>query len=236
MRADELHGRLSEAGFHLVAEGVVGPYNDELRELDAGFVLPDFGRRDARVVLIGNGAELFDAIREAAREDEALRLSRDPIDHYAKTRIEAILRESETPHELRFTFDAPPRAFAAVRLARALGLAEMGPSMLAIHPERGPYIALRAAIVFDEEGEAPMKLEGPCARCEARPCVPAMNAALEAVGGVKGLNRASIKREVEAMLRARTACPVGEAHRYPEPLLRYHYLHDPELLFGGIGR
>lgn len=231
MNPQELRARLAEAGFHLYAEGGVRAYNEELRSVDPAFILPEFGRENARVALIGNGAELYDVIRCAARSDRALRESADPIDDYTKSRIERIALEITIPHELRFTFDAPPKAFAAVRLARALGLAEMGPSMLAIHPERGPYIALRAAIVFDQEGPPAQPLDSPCARCQPRPCIPAMNEAVASVGGVKAMNRASIKREVEAMLRARTACPVGAAYRYPERLLRYHYLHDPALLF-----
>lgn len=231
MQVAALRARLSAAGFSLFAEGVVGPYNEELRAVDARFVLPDFGRTDARVMLIGNGFELYDAVRRAAREDCALRESANPIDEYAKAQIEAAIADLGERCEIRFTFDPPPRTFAAVRLARSLGLAEMGPTMLAIHPVRGPYMALRAAVVFDQAGTPAEPLESPCKRCAERPCVPAMKAALDAVGGAEKLDRAAILNEVEAMINARTACPIGRDYRYSEALLRYHYLHDRELLF-----
>jgi hypothetical protein len=75
------------------------------------------------------------------------------------------------------------------RIAARSGLAVLGPANLNVHPQFGPWISLRAVIVLGcvpvpSERQIP-KAEEPCASCSARPCVPALEAALshEPMGG-----------------------------------------------------
>jgi hypothetical protein len=235
MSVERLREALSGAGFAVHAVGKVGPYNREVGAIAPAFVLPDFDREDALVLLVGNGGELLGALRDAATRDPELAEDPDPIERYSRETITAVAREHLAGHraELRFTSDPPPHTFAAVRLARLLGLAETGPTQLSIHPERGPWIALRAAIVVDAPGPEPTPAPSSCAACSGEPCVPAMTRALEAIGGLVNLGRPTLRRHADLFIAARDACPLGRAHRYPEPLLRYHYTVDRRLLFPG---
>lgn len=230
---EALRAALASAGFGVTAVGQVGPYNREVGPIAPAFVLPDFGREDALVLLVGNGGELLEALRAADAAEPSFASRPDPIEHLTREVVTRLARThlGGVPHAIRFTADPPPRTFAAVRLARLLGLAETGPTQLSIHPERGPWIALRAAIVVDVEGPVPEAPASRCAHCEGRPCVPAMDAALEAIGGLPNLGRATLRAHADRFIAARKACPVGRDHTYPGPLLRYHYTLERDLLF-----
>jgi hypothetical protein len=226
---------LARAGFAVSAAGRVGPYNREVAPIAPAFTLPDFGRDDALVLLVGNGGELLDAIREAAARDPSLAEDAHPVDRYARETLTSLAEThlAGARYAIRYSHAPPPRTFAAVRLARLLGLAETGPTQLSIHPERGPWIALRAAVVVDATGPEPMLARSRCAECSGRPCRPVMARALDAIGGLANLGRPTLKSHADLFIAARDACPVGRDHRYPEPLLRYHYTVDRERLFRG---
>ena len=228
-----LREALARAGFGVAAAGRVGAYNREIEALAPAFALPDFEREDALVLLVGNGGELLEALRHAARRDPGLARDPDPIERYARETAEALAAAhlGDTRFVLRFTSDPPPATFAAVRLARLLGLAETGPTQLSIHPERGPWLALRFAVVVDVEGPSSTSAPSPCAECAGRPCVPAMDDALASIGGLANLGRATLRAHADRFIAARGACPVGRERRYPEALLRYHYAGDRSLLF-----
>ena len=96
-------------------------------------------------------------------------------------------------------------------LARLVGLGSPGPFGLLIHPQHGPWWALRGAWMVDARrrcsraarGRAP----GPCAGCPA-PCV----------GG--WANAGGIER---ATPEVRARCVVGQGSRYDDDQVAYHY-------------
>jgi hypothetical protein len=113
---------------------------------------------------------------------------------------------------LRFeaAFHAPLRVdFLA--LAQLAGLGRPGPFGLLIHPEHGPWWALRGAWLVDVEVEPAAQQPSPCEGCAA-PCV-----------GGKAHARAEI---VAATSEARSRCVVGGASRYDDDQIAYH--HDRE--------
>jgi hypothetical protein len=232
---DALREALARAGFAVTAAGRVGPYNREVAPVAPAFTLPDFGREDALVLLVGNGGELLDALRDAAARDPSLREDAHPVERYARETITSLAEThlGGARYAIRFSHAPPPRTFAAVRLARLLGLAETGPTQLSIHPERGPWLALRAAVVVDAPGPEPTGASSKCAECSRKPCRPAMAVALDTIGGLANLGRPTLKAHADLFIAARDACPVGREHRYPEPLLRYHYTVDRRVLFRG---
>jgi methylmalonic aciduria homocystinuria type C protein len=129
------------------------------------------------------------------------------------------------------------------RLADVAGLAALTPSMLCVHPAFGPWIALRAAVVFDvappdDPGAAPPTA---CHDCAER-CAPALARAVAAATARTG--RAPAARERDAndpvapdwtlWLAVRDACPVGREHRYPDAYLRYVYTKDRGVLRAAV--
>jgi epoxyqueuosine reductase QueG len=105
-----------------------------------------------------------------------------------------------------------------VAAARGAGLGWPSRLGLLLHPERGPWWSLRAALLTDAPLAvgAPLASPPPCAACEA-PCTRVCPGAAPGPGGFDvgrcGAVRARDPRCAERC-DARRACPVGAAHRY----------------------
>jgi hypothetical protein len=107
-------------------------------------------------------------------------------------------------------FDAAFRAPVRVdflALAGLVGLGSTSPFRLFIHDEHGPWWALRGAWLVDAEVEPPLPHRAPCTGCPA-PCVG---------GREHGGDIARATPEVRAR------CIVGQASRYDDDQIAYHY-------------
>lgn len=117
------------------------------------FRLPAPGGRCERLVLAVASSRAFWSPFVARLRAEPGRLDRpDPIDAYVADVVHAAVEDLPVAHEVRFSFDPPPRRIAMQRLAHVSGLAPLTAAMLCVHPVYGPWIALRAAIVLDLPG------------------------------------------------------------------------------------
>jgi epoxyqueuosine reductase QueG len=108
-------------------------------------------------------------------------------------------------------FDAAfhaPIAIHFVALGRLVGLGSLGPFGLLIHPEHGAWWALRGAWLVEADVDPPLDPRAPCVGCAA-PCV----------GGWQNA-RGSVS-QATADVRAR--CVVGQASRYDDDQIGYHY-------------
>jgi hypothetical protein len=94
-----------------------------------------------------------------------------------------------------------------VALAELVGLGVPGPFGLAIHPEHGPWWALRGAWIVDAEVEPATPPPRLCAGCEA-PCV----------GGW-----ANARGIAQATPEVRGRCVVGQGSRYDAAQIAFHY-------------
>lgn len=217
---ERLAGAAVQAGLDLVQPFGVARYNavapPEAR-------LPDFGRPNPLGVLVGNTRQLWPVFTRAYASDPELARSEHPLDTYVVTRLPALVRAASPARQhLIFSHVIGPSAFPIQRLAEAIGFAAISPSHLAIHPQHGPWLGLRAVVVLDVAGPetATSILERPCERCSA-PCVPALQHALEASG--TALDSASIAAHASDWIAVRDACPLGKASRYGSRQLAYHY-------------
>lgn len=185
------------------------------------------------IVVIGNGGGAFwSAFREYAA---AAPETAHPVDTFTA----AILTTQAVPvaerlglrPELRFPFErtAPPLSF--VHLAEAAGLGRRGLLGVLLHPEFGPWMALRGALLVDEAPVTARPAAGfdPCGNCRDRPCVPACPG--DAIDDPDGWNvPRCIDFRVERgaanpcadRCHARVACVYGRAHVYPADALAYH--------------
>jgi len=198
--------------------------------------LPEVGRRGALALLLASTAVFWDPFVARLRAEPARLEQSDPIDRYVAQEVRRALDGVPVRHEVRFSFEPPPRRVAMQRLAHVSGLATLTPSMLCVHPVYGPWIALRAAVVLDADGPAgdPPTAANPCERC-AELCGPALAHAQAA--SAAALGRAGddpVAAQWPLWLAVRDACPLGRAHRYPEPLLRYVYTKDRAVLRAAV--
>lgn len=199
-----------EEGLDLSARTTVGRYN---REVDHPFRLE--GADDRLVLVVGNTRVLWPLLRAAVVAGDP-----DPVD----THVERVVGEAVDPCrdlvlDLRFSHQPPPRRIAIQRLAHVAGLAWLSPSHLCVHPEYGPWIALRAAVVLDLPGEPSRPIAPPC-DCSAG-CLPWLETALAAG---EPANQDDLRERWRLWLAVRDACPVGREHRYSEEQILYHYI------------
>lgn len=207
---------LAAAGFDLIAGTTVQAYN---RVAPASYRLPDLGRANTLAVVIGNTAALWPALGRIWENPE---YRDDPVDRYTTTTISAVLNEIDLTSEVFYAFEPPPRRIAIQQLAHVAGLAWLSPSHLCVHPVFGPWIALRAAVVFDCAGPETSPINPPC-DCLVG-CLPAFEQALAAG---EPASKVDLADRWEDWVAFRAACPVGIRHRYSDEQIRYHYTEDP---------
>lgn len=206
--ADELRAN----GLDLTATTTVQQYNPLV---DIPFRLPDFDRSSTLVLVIGNTKALWPHITNIWNDPI---YAADPVDTYCDRAITRAVEPVDVAYDIRFYHEPPPRRIALQRLAQVAGMAGLSESHLCVHPEFGPWIALRAAVVFDTDGELSTPTSAPC-DCAAG-CRPALEAALDAG---EPQRRSDLNDRWKLWLAVRDACPVGQAHRYSEQQIRYHY-------------
>jgi hypothetical protein len=197
-----------------------------------------FAPEDARaaVIVIGNGGGAFwSAYREhvAARPAHATRAH--PLDDFTAEVMETVALPAAVELGLRpslrlpFRATTPPLSF--VHLAEAAGLGRRSLLGVLVHPEYGPWMALRGALLVDAVAPAARPAAGfdPCAQCIERPCLAACPAG--AVHHPSGWDvPACIDFRVAAgddnpcrdRCHARVACVYGRRHRYPDDALAHH--------------
>lgn len=230
----DVAARLAAAGLDLVQplnaswyDAVVAP---EYR-------LPAPGSRTDRLALAVASSRAFWEPFRARLRAEPERLDRpDPIDDYVADVVHDALAILPVAHEVRFSFDPPPRRVAMQRLADVSGLAPLTPAMLCIHPVYGPWIALRAAVVLDvagPPGPAPAPVPPACACAEL--CMPAL-ARAQAASSAAAAGGDPVAPRWDLWLAVRDACPVGREHRYPQALLHYVYTKDRSALRAAVLR
>lgn len=233
---------------HLAASGLDLVHALDARRYDAAvaaeYRLPRPGGRDARLaVLIGSSRAFWEPFLAWLRADPTRLDQPDPIDRYVVGVVTSALAPVDVPYELRFSFEAPPRRVAMQRLADVSGLAALTPAMLCVHPTFGPWIALRAAVVFDVAPPAQTTTGAPlaCHDCAER-CAPALARALATTAGRGAGTAAEVEQrggdpvapDWQLWLTVRDACPHGREHRYPEAYLRYVYTKDRAVLRGAL--
>jgi hypothetical protein len=199
---------LAGTGIELVASCSIGAYDAEApAALRSAELMP--GARGV-VVAASAGTRLWRRFREHMDADRARWAEAHPYDAFIGATLaradEALSRAGVRFRRFDAAFHAPVR-LSFIALARLVGLGQPGPFMLAIHSTHGAWWALRGAWLVDAEVEPPLVHAPPCAGCPA-PCVGGW----ENAGGI-----------VRATSEVRARCVVGQASRYDDDQIAYHY-------------
>ena len=170
----DLARRLEAAGLDLLHPFDAAAY-DAARPAGSGLApLDRFGRAGALALLVGNTRALWAPLTAALGQDRELAADPHPLDAYVTREVLAACRTLDVAHHIYLGHlrerdaRADPTSGAAApspvrhvlvslpRAAAAAGLASLSPVHLAVHPEHGPWFALRALIVLDAAaGAAP---------------------------------------------------------------------------------
>jgi hypothetical protein len=179
------------------------------------------GARGALVV--GNAGrslwEKFEAASECALAD-------DPLDRYTRHVLEVAAQLWDPAAAIGFYADRREGVYLPlVALARRAGFGSPGRIGVLIHPEFGPWIAIRAVLLVAEslpETSAPPF--DPCSGCPA----PCENACVGAAVGAQGLDARKCydtrlaNPACAGACAARSACVVAPEHAYSPAQLAHH--------------
>ncbi len=162
------------------------------------------------VVAASAGPTLWRRFRAHVEEEPSRLDAPHPYDAFVAgilSRADAALaRAGIAFHRFDAAFHAPVRVdFLA--LASLTGLGSPSPFALYVHETHGPWWALRGAWLVDAEVDPPLSHRPPCAGCPA-PCV----------GGERARDAL-----VAASPEVRSRCVVGQASRYDDHQIAYHY-------------
>jgi methylmalonic aciduria homocystinuria type C protein len=230
--ASALAARIETAGFDVFGAIAVDVYNRSLPAALCDYRLPELGDERALVLVVGNTRRMWPRFLAAHASNE-LATQAHPVDVYSKRHIEAaatqLAAQLGVRHAARYSSEPPPEAVAMQRLAALAGAAELAPTGLCVHPVHGPWLSLRAAVVFETPGPSSNPSPPTCSTCMQRPCMAAREQVAHAVGDA-GFTRESFDAHWQAWLAMRDACPVGRQARFSDQQIRYHYLKHPGIL------
>lgn len=206
---------LRSRGFDLVQSFDAAAYNRSRHALGNSFRLPTFGRPSPLGLVVAHGAALWHVFVDAVRGSEQLQRAMHPLDEYTEAAITELQHATGSPSAAFFSHRDDP-VIPIQRIAEVAGLAGLSPSQLSVHARVGPWLGLRAVVVFaeDHRPEAGPTLSHPCEGC-SQPCLSAFEQA-----------RAKAAAPWQTWLEVRDSCPVGREARYPEAQIRYHYTKD----------
>lgn len=196
------------SGIELVASCSIEAYDAAAPEaVRSAALMP--GARGV-VVAASAGPALWRAFRAFVQEDRRRWDEAHPYDAFVASRLDradrALAAEGVAHRRFEAAFHATPR-LDFLALSRLAGLGSPGPFLLHIHQTHGPWWALRGAWLVDAEVDVPLAHTPPCAGCAA-PCVG---------GWVHAGGIAAATPEV------RSRCVVGQASRYDDDQIAYHY-------------
>ena len=155
-----LRKNLFNSGFDLFHLSSIQLYNQEICKKDKSLCVPDFGHKQTLSVLVGNTKHLWHFAKKFDKTDK------NPLYSYCEQEIPKVLKNSlikykfydeknnnnlKLKYELRHSHETSIGRLVAFQQAThfsGLGYLD-ATSYLCIHPIYGPWISLRAMIVFD---------------------------------------------------------------------------------------
>lgn len=178
------------------------------------------------VIVVGNGGSAFWwAYRAFCASRPGHDRDPDPLDRFTREVVTAAVGEAA---RCVFPFDHPAVSIDFQTLAETAGLGRRSLLGVLVHPEYGPWMALRAAVLVAHPVRAPRPADGfdPCPPCVERPCmaacpVGAVTAAGWDVAACAG-HRLAAPDHCAPACAARAACVYGRAHRPPDEALAFH--------------
>jgi epoxyqueuosine reductase QueG len=200
---------LAGSGIDLVASCGIDAYDARAPEAYRSTVLMPGAHG---VVVAGSaGPALWRGFREYMKASPDRWNQPDPYDAFVAQLLARADRALSGASVAFRRFDAAFRAPMPVHfvaLGQLVGLGSPGPFALLIHPEHGPWWALRGAWLVDAQVDPPADARPPCVGCSA-PCV----------GGWPDTT-ASV---THATAEVRGRCVVGQASHYDDDQVGYHY-------------
>ena len=246
---DELRLSLSTYGLDLCQAFPVEIYNLDEQCSQYPLPIPSSASRKGSIsdshlgIVIGNSKAMWEPfLLHLSSDPERICNAENPIHDYVAEAIEKCLRSLTiaATFEIRYPYDEGSKFIHFQRLAHLSGLAYHNKNcFLCVSPEHGPWIALRAVIVFDMEGPSlltfPKPLENPYPEGDAILALKTQSLMEE----YRSNYTEGFKLAWEKLVEIRTICggflkDGGINQKYSHYQLRYHYLKSKSILFEAL--
>ena len=223
--------RLVGCGFDLHAYFSVLEYN---RVVDPRFALPVGEAPNPIGVLIGNTRAIWPHFIAYLRANPDVIEHDNPLEQYTEKSVYEVLESAPVSVAVRFSHQMAPAPVAMQELAQLAGLGSLSASHLNVHPVYGPWISMRAVVVFDAFSGAVFK--EPAAACTPA-CEDRCRELFEStMGAMKSRTHLEIRAHWRDWVAVRDSCSTGRTYRYGEDQLAYHYTHDKAILRRAIAK
>ncbi len=204
-----------------------------------GLRIADVAPGAAGVLVLGNGGgALWRAFLTALGTTHAHLLDHDhPLDTWLVEKLHTMAQGPLAPLDVIRTVSssvAAPLHLNFIAVAKACGMGAPGRLGILMHPDHGPWLALRAALFTRVPlgSTSPLKAS-PCDGCPA-PCHAACHGNAVTATTDFQWRRCQAHRKLDPCCHtrcdARLACPVGTASAYPKEALSYHMAKNKKLL------
>ncbi len=234
MKSDHLFEKLKalfhSSGFNIVTKAKTVDYRKNSRhegELDG--VL----QSGKSIILAGfAGNKFWEVLRAFLSNNPEFENARiDWIDDYTKLIFDLaarILDESGVSYKMVFPFGKTAFDLDFMELGRMSGVGVDSLLGILLHPEYGPWISLRGALITNlvfSTYDNPLTNFNPCPPC-AKPCItvcPAKTISARGWNWNACMDYRLSSETCESNCASRRACPYGKAHQYTEEQLAHHH-------------
>lgn len=171
--------------------------------------------------LVGNTGNIWEPFIKWLSQQSKWSEIGDPLETFVEQAIERCTGEDAN---IFWTHETKRYIVPVQRMAHQTGLAYLSAGQFNIHPDFGPWFALRAVVILPGETAQNHLISNPSTDEIEIESANLFNQLLE---------RQATWQE---WLSLRDLYDVGRAHRYTEAQIRYHYTRDRTVLFNEVER
>ena len=171
--------------------------------------------------LVGNTRKIWDCFIEWLIQRPDRSEMTDPLDTFVEETIERCVGKSAT---IFWTRETEQYTVPVQRIAHQADLAYLSAGQFNIHPQFGPWFALRAVVVSSGKEVRKQSIVNPSTRDIEIQASALFNQLLETGGSW------------QEWLSLRDLYEVGREYRYSDAQIQYHYTRDKKVLFDELQR
>ena len=180
-------------------------------------------------LLIGNTARAWKPFLSWLHQQSKWRQLEHPFEAYSERIIQTSCAELYADCQIFWAHETKAYVLPIQKIAHESGLAFLSAGQFNIHPQFGPWFALRALVLVATES-------APAVKKAYNPCKPSIE--IRAARKFQQLRQQTltpadphpIQNNWRAWLALRDLYETGKTYRYSEAQIRYHYTHDRSVL------
>ena len=197
--------------------------------------LPPLSSSTTCGILIGNTITAWQPFLLWLRQQPDWQGIADPFNAFSEHTIHTQCQKFFSPVRVLWTHETKSYIVPAQKIAHESGLAFRSAGQFNIHPQFGPWFALRALVLLDTtpKPEATEAQNPSSARIEEQASArfQELYKNLQHTTDIK-----TVQQQWKAWLTLRDIYKVGKEYRYTNPQIQYHYTHDKQVLAQELNR